>query len=367
MNAITATRRTIRREWTAFGALLIVSVGLMGMSGTQTAHDIQSAANWAVMPVETFLNSAADTVGSYWSALTQIDRLRTENEQLKLENQTLQEELERAPAIAKLNDDWTKITSIASGVQYQTTPVRVIVRDVSGVNQRTLIVNKGSNDGLVVDEVVIDAGGALVGRIQSVDATVSTILLISDPASVVVGRAYLVGTASASASPTAAPSAAPGSATGTATGTISGTVSGQLQMSNIDVTPEQCKTLKGKYVVTAGESLPGTNDTSPYPPALLIGTITDVTCDPNAVVQSAVVSPAAELNDATFLAVITDYQGGFGPPMPSGCPGISASPGSSASPRGSASPGTSAAPGSSCAPVGSVSSSVAPSPKPSKY
>ncbi len=265
MNAITATRRTIRREWTAFGALLIVSVGLMGMSGTQTAHDIQSAANWAVMPVETFLNSAADTVGSYWSALTQIDRLRTENEQLKLENQTLQEELERAPAIAKLNDDWTKITSIASGVQYQTTPVRVIVRDVSGVNQRTLIVNKGSNDGLVVDEVVIDAGGALVGRIQSVDATVSTILLISDPASVVVGRAYLVGTASASASPTAAPSAAPGSATGTATGTISGTISGQLQMSNIDVTPEQCKTLKGKYVVTAGESLPGTNDTSPLP------------------------------------------------------------------------------------------------------
>ena len=367
MNAITATRRTIRREWTAFGALLIVSVGLMGMSGTQTAHDLQSAANWAVMPVETFLNSAADTVGSYWSALTQIDRLRTENEQLKLENQTLQEELDRAPAIAKLNDDWTKITSIATGVQYQTTPVRVIVRDVSGVNPRTLIVNKGSNDGIVADAVVIDAGGALVGRIQSVDATVSTILLISDPTSVVVGRASLTGTATASASPTVAPSVAPGTATGTATGTISGSISGQLQMSNIDVTPEQCKALKGRYVVTAGESLPGTSDTSPYPPALLIGTITDVVCDPNAVVQSATVSPAAHLTDATFLAVITDYKGGFGPPLPTGCPASSASPGSSAGPRSSASPGSSAGPGSSCAPASSLSPSPRATAQPSHY
>jgi len=43
-------------------------------------------------------------------------------------------------------------------------------------------------------------------------------------------------------------------------------------------------------------------------------TITDVVCDPNAVVQSATVSPAAHLTDATFLAVITDYKGGFGRP-----------------------------------------------------
>ena len=31
--------------------------------------------------------------------------------------------------------------------------------------------------------------------------------------------------------------------------------------------------VKGDAVVTAGETLPGTNDRSPYPPGLLIGTI----------------------------------------------------------------------------------------------
>ena len=95
MNAVTATRRTIRREWTAFGALLIISVGLMGISDTTVAHDLQAAATTVANPMETLINNVADTAGSYWSALTQIDHLRTENELLKQQNLTLQEELDR--------------------------------------------------------------------------------------------------------------------------------------------------------------------------------------------------------------------------------------------------------------------------------
>jgi hypothetical protein len=66
---------------------------------------------------------------------------------------------------------------------------------------------------------------------------------------------------------------------------------------------------------------------------LLIGTIVDVSTDPNAVVQSADLQPAAHLADATFVLIITDYQGGFGPPLPSANPSGSASPsGSSVKP-----------------------------------
>ncbi len=82
--------------------------------------------------------------------------------------------------------------------------------------------------------------------------------------------------------------------------------------------------------MTAGEALPGTNDRSPYPPGLLIGEIMSVTTDPNAVVQSADIQPAAHLSDATFVLIITNYQGGFGPPLPSAGPGASASPSASA-------------------------------------
>ena len=221
MNAISATRATIRREWTAFGALLIISVGLMGISDTSTAHDLQSAVNFVSMPAETAINNAADTLGSYWAALTQIDRLSSKNKQLEEENLRLQEELNRMAAISKLNDDWTKITAAAQSQPYQTTPVRVFVRDLSHVGQQTLIINKGNSDGLVPGQVVIDAGGALVGRIQKVEATVSTILLISDPTSVVVGLEAKSGAA----------------------GTVRGSVSSKLQMSVVDVSSDVAKTM----------------------------------------------------------------------------------------------------------------------------
>jgi len=337
MNAITATRRTIRREWTTFGALLIVAVGLMGVSGTKTAQDLESTVNWAVSPAESFINSAADTAGSYWSALTQIDTLRTQNALLKDQNLTLQEELDRMAAISKLNDDWTRITAAAQDVPYQTTPVRVIVRDISDVSQRTLVVDKGSNDGLALGEVAIDAGGAVVGRIISVDASVSKILLISDPSSVVVGKEVKSG----------------------ATGTIQGTISGQLQMSYVDVTA----------MVTAGEALPGTGDVSPYPPGLLIGHIGIVPPpDRNAVVQSVPVVPSAHLTDATFLLVVTDYRGGFNA-LPTGCvynpiPSGSGSP--TATPRATRSGGTGSSPGAvGVCPSGASRPTRSPSIKPS--
>jgi rod shape-determining protein MreC len=297
----------------------------MGVSDTTQAHDLQSAVNWAVGPAETVLSNAADTAGSYWSALTQIDKLRTDSERLRQENLTLKEQLDRMPAISKLNDDWTKITAAQQSVPYRTTPARVIVRDLSDVRPRTLLLNKGSGDGLIPGQVVIDAGGALVGRISEVDATVSSVLLVSDPSAVVTGI----------------------EAKTSATGTIRGSISGQLQMSYVATTPVAV----GDAIVTAGEALPCTNDISPYPPMLLIGEVVDVKEDPNTPVKTASIKPAAHLTDATFVLVVVDYQGGFGPPVPTASPGPIASPGASGSARPTASPRPSSSPKPGASPI----------------
>jgi len=164
------------------------------------------------------------------------------------------------------------------------------VRDIS-VGARTLVVNKGGNDGLVEGQVVIDAGGALVGRIQTVDPTAAKILLISDFTAVVVGKEVKSG--------------------------VVGTVRLHQRTAPDDWRgrgPGRSQDTERPAGGHGGEFLACTNDTSPYPPGLLIGTITSVTSDPNAVVQSATVAPAAHLTDATFLLVITDYKGGFGLP-----------------------------------------------------
>jgi hypothetical protein len=154
-----------------------------------------------------------------------------------------------------------------------------------------------------------------------------------------------------------------------ATGKIQGSVSGLLQMDYVDVA---ATLTKDEPVVTAGETLPNTNDISPFPPGLLIGKITDVAVDPNAVVKSATIAPAAHLTDATFLLVITNYQGGFGPaacssaiPGSSRSPGTSVAAGTSVAPGSSRSPGASAGPVSSCPPASSGSPSANPAATPS--
>jgi hypothetical protein len=53
----------------------------------------------------------------------------------------------------------------------------------------------------------------------------------------------------------------------------------------------------------------------------------DLHTDPNAVVQSAVVAPAADLDALEFVLVITDYDVS----LPGASPAASASPGASAS------------------------------------
>jgi hypothetical protein len=136
---------------------------------------------------------------------------------------------------------------------------------------------------------------------------------------------------------------------------VTGSIGGALEMKYVD---SGAALTVGDPIVTAGEALSGTTDTSPYPPGLLIGTITSFSKVPNQVVQSATINPSAHLNDATFLLVITNYQGGFGPIVTycsSGTPG----PGAVITPTPS---GSSASPAPTCVPA--PSPLVHPTPAP---
>ena len=287
--------RLPRGQWVAFGVLLTLSVGMMGASGTRLARTVTSDVNYMLAPVESWINDTTDTLGSYLSTLTQLDRLRSENQRLRDENQTLSEELARMPAIARINDDWTRISQAAATAPYQTIIARVVVRDISDVRPKMIVINRGLTDGVSLGQVVIDNGHALVGRVQWVEAYNAGILLVNDSSATVIGQ----------------------EAGSSATGTIHGQVGGLLQMSYVNATETL---VKGQSVVTAGMALPSGDVRSPYPPGLLIGTIIDVSKDPNEVVQGALVQPAADLNGAEYVLVITNYQGGFSTPAPTSSP-----------------------------------------------
>ena len=287
--------RLPRGQWIVFGLLLTVSVAMMGGSRTRFAATLQTNTNLILNPIELAIDDALDTAGSYWTTLTQLDSLRRENERLREENDILKEELARMPAIGRINEDWTQISEAQQSSKYQTIIARVVVRDITDVRPKRIIINRGSADGVSQGQVVMDAGGALVGRVDLVETFTSRILLLNDSSAVVVGQEAKSGAA----------------------GTIRGRIGGLLEMAYVD----SADTLtKGEAVVTAGLVLPSGNVRSPYPPGLLIGTIISISGDPNQVIQSAVIRPAADLENANFVLIIMSYQGGFYAPTPSPTP-----------------------------------------------
>ncbi len=217
-------------------------------------------------------------------AASEIDRLRRENATLGSDNDRLQQRNRTLEALATENEQLTALLAIRNSLDYSTVAARVIVRELADVN-RVVMIDAGTKDGIELGDVVVGAGGALAGRVTDVGGSASQVTLINDPASTVIGEI----------------------ASSRATGEVVGDLGGALVMDKIDATQ---KITLGDEVLTAGISL-GKAIRSPYPKGLVIGSIIDVTRDPNAVVQTAFIEPAVDLNRLEAVLVITSYQGGI--------------------------------------------------------
>ncbi len=280
--------RIARRRVITFGVLVLISVGLLTVSSTGPVRQLELGLKFALAPAQDMLNGVGRDAASVISAFSEIDHLRQDNAALRAENDRLTADNARLQALSTENSQLTALLQIRSSLKYATVAARVIGRDVAGVD-RVVTIDAGSADGIVVGDVVIGAGGALVGRVNAVGSQAATAILMNDPGSTVVGQIASSG----------------------ATGEVSGGLGDTLVMDKIDATQ---RISIGDEVVTAGITL-ATGLRSPYPKGLVIGRVIDVQRDPNAVVQTAFVDPAVDLDRLELVLVITSYQGGI--PNPS--------------------------------------------------
>ena len=284
--------RTARRRAAAYAALLGASVVLMSISANPLVRDLQHGVAFAFRPIQEAIDGVASGVGSVATTIAEIDRLRQENAALRADNELLDTQSRSALELRRENELLTALLQLRNGLSYQTTAVTVIARESSEA-RRSLVIDRGTDDGLAVGHVVIGAGGSLVGRIVEAGTTIAHVLLITDSTSVVTGQ--LLSSA--------------------ATGTVEGQLS-ELVMTDIDAA---AKVTIGEEVFTAGIELEG-GLRSPYPKGLLVGRVIDVKIDPNEVVQTVFLEPAAPLDRLEFLLVITNYEGGILGPIETGVP-----------------------------------------------
>lgn len=276
--------RIARRRAIVFSILIGVSLILMIASATAPVAELQRGLAFALSPFAETVNGVGREVRSVIDAAAEIDRLRRDNATLRDEIQRLEERNGTLEPLAVENEQLTALLAIRNSLDYSTVAARVISRELADVN-RVVMIDAGSDDGLEIGDVVIGAGGALAGRVTELGTGAARVTLINDPASTVIGEI----------------------ASSRATGEVVGDLGGALIMSKIDATQQVSL---GDEVITAGIDL-GESVRSPYPKGLVIGRIIDVTRDPNAVVQTAFVEAAADLNRLEAVLVITDYEGGI--------------------------------------------------------
>jgi rod shape-determining protein MreC len=324
MSALLASK-SARRKGAAYAALLVTSLILLTISSNPLVRDVQHGVAFAFRPIQLAVDGFAKNVASIASTIAEIDQLRQENAALKTENQTLDELARQAQELRRENELLTGLLQLRNGLEFQTRPVSVIARESSEA-RRAIVIDRGTEDGIKVGQVVISTGGALVGRVTDVGSNFAHVVLISDTSSTVIGQF----------------------SSSIATGKVVGQL-GTLVMTDVNAA---AVIQVGEEVYTAGIEL-GSGIRSPYPKGLLIGRVIDVTRDPNEVVQTVFLDPAAPLDRLEFLLVITDYEGGIVGPVETDVPCTTTGGGTlpdSDQPCASGSPGPSAVPASTTKP-----------------
>lgn len=231
-----------------------------------------------IAPLQEAVSKVTDPIGNFFSTLVRLPAIRRENEQLKSRVAELQR------VVSETTSDRTRLNEVEAllGLQesfsarIESTAAQVIANGVSNF-EWTITIDKGSSDG-IEDEMPVVAAAGLVGHIVRVTPGSSIVQLIIDPESFVAGR--LDGSGE--------------------TGLLEGEGDGDLRMSQVDA---EIQVLPDERVVTAGYRFGGVAE-SLYPPNVLIGTVSRVLSDDNALEKFVTVRPAVDFSTLSVVLVV---------------------------------------------------------------
>ena len=163
--------------------ILILLIVLTNVDTTEKSY-FESLVSSITSPFQTTITKIKNKFSGNNDFFVSMDELKKENEELKLENKKLSEQLIEYNVVKSENDILKeKMNLTEKYVNYSTIAADVINKDVSNYSS-TLILNVGKNDGIAKGmNVIADKG--LVGYVISTTDTTSKVQVIIDPASTV--------------------------------------------------------------------------------------------------------------------------------------------------------------------------------------
>ena len=270
-----------RRRVITFVILVGLCLVMLAVSGSAPVQELRRGITFAVSPVQGTLSDGTRSVTRILGAFGEIDLLRRERQDLETLVAQLRDEMAALEAVREENLRLTRLLKTKNRLEHETVVGQVSSR-LSSQFERIITIDIGEESGVAVDATVLSDGGALVGTVTEVSDGWSSVQLVSDTRSLVIGL----------------------SSPYRATGEVIGRLSSPLAMRNIKATD---KIDIGDQVVTAGIEL-GKRFRSLYPKGLPIGRVVDVQQEPGSIVQTALIESSADLERLEDVLVITDFQ-----------------------------------------------------------
>lgn len=269
--------------WLAL-ALLLGNFILMAYDARNASDErllrvwVQTVANFVQSPV----SSATSATSDFFRSFYELRAAQEENVILKQRVEQLEFELLQRSQLTEENERLKQLLDLKNESSYEILPARVISRDPTTWFD-TLLVNRGSLDGVKLNSPVV-SGGGLVGRVTAVSPLSSQVSLLSKSRA---GVGAIIGELGSS----------------NAIGVVSG--DGQREYLEMGY-------VAGTIQISKGETVYSTGQDGIYPAGLKIGQVVDIKQGSSTEPHIILLKPTVRFDNLREVAILT-YQP---PPRP---------------------------------------------------
>ena len=223
-------------------------------------------------PIQKTFWRLGNNLADFLEAVSNVNKLKKEIEEIRLQNQELLKELVILKKIRDENKILREALDIGLEKEFKLQTAQVISKDIS---QDSLIIDKGSKEGLSEGRPVITQQKALWGRISEVYPNFSRVMLISNKESSFDAKI--------------------------ADSEISGMVRGEGNLKVFfDLVPQEKELKSGNLLITT--SLGGI-----YPEGLLIGLVKTIKKSDIEPWQQAEIKPFFDITEAEILFILINF------------------------------------------------------------
>src|SRR4051812_39206402 len=285
-------RKQVRRRRAVLLLLVAASLTLLSLyyregSSGGPLHGTENVVSTIFSPISSVTDRALKPVRDLVNWFHETFDARGDKAKLEDQVASLRDQLARQQTQQQESKELSALNELTSGgiVPDGTDPVtaRVVGRSPT-VWYSTVTIDKGSSDGVRIDDPVVAAQG-LAGKITQTTPNTAQVTLITDADSAVTARVTPSG----------------------ATGVVEPDVGNPNDL-QLDYLERGTQIAEGQMVVTAGFS---TGDLgSIFPPGIPIGKITRATAEEQQAYQRVHLEPFADLRDMDFVKVLTSHSGG---------------------------------------------------------